>query len=135
MISLFLATVIGWYLVITSVFLLFRHETLKSAMNDVLAQRGLLLILAIITLILGLLLVASHNIWVMGWPVVITLFAWLVLITGLLRLFLPDMAIKMGHAFLHHPVRMKIAGVVFLIIGLFLLYWAYFFDASLVVVL
>jgi len=130
MISLFLATVIGWYLVITSVLLLFRHDTLKLAMADILSQRGLFMIVAIMTLILGLLLVVSHNIWVVGWPVVITLFAWLVLLSGLFRLFLPDTAMRVGQGFLRHPIKMKIVGVVFLIIGLFLLYMVYFLNTN-----
>lgn len=126
MITLFLATVIGWYLVIVSLFLIFQHEHVKSVTSEIMANRGLFFVLAIITLILGLLLVASHNLWVMGWPVVITLFSWLVLISGILRLYCPDTAFKMGRSFTNDPNRMKIAGVVFLLIGLFLLFHVYY---------
>ncbi len=126
MVTLFLATIIGWYLVIVSLFLLMRHDILQKGMQDIMAQPGLLLFLAIITVILGLLMVVSHNIWVLGWPIVVTLFSWLVLIVGLIRLFFPDTAVKMGRQFLIHPNRMVIAGIVFLIIGLFLLFMVYF---------
>lgn len=126
MVTLFLATIIGWYLVIVSLFLLVRRDVLQRGMKDIMSQHGLLLVLAIITVILGLLMVVSHNIWVLGWPVVVTLMSWLVLIVGLIRLFFPDEAIKMGQGFLIHPNRMIIAGIVFLIIGLFLLFMVYF---------
>lgn len=126
MVTYFLASVIGWYLVIFSLFLLLRRSIAKSAMGEIMAQPGLILILAVITVILGLLMVISHNVWVMGWPIILTLFSWLVLIVGLLRLFCPDFAIKMGQGFIGHPTRMTVAGVIFLIVGLFLLYMVYF---------
>ncbi|WP_367607078.1 hypothetical protein [Legionella sp. W05-934-2] len=124
--TLFLATVIGWYLVIVSLFTLFRRDASIAVMQDIMGQRSLVFILAVFTLILGLLMVASHNVWVMGWPVVVTLFSWLVLLSGLVRFFCPETAIKMGHYFINHPTRMTISTVIFLIIGLFLLYQVYF---------
>jgi len=126
--SMFLTIVIGWYMVIFGALILIRHSYVKSVMADILVQRGLFFILAIITLILGLLLVASHNIWIMGWTVIITVFGWMVLIGGLFRLFFPEEAKKLGQSFLNHPVGMKIAGVVFLIFGVVLLLHVYHFH-------
>ncbi|KTD33479.1 Integral membrane protein (PIN domain superfamily) [Legionella moravica] len=126
MTTLFLATVIGWYLVIVSLYSLFQYEQLKSVAAEIMGQRGLFFVLAIMTLILGLLLVTSHNIWVMSWPVVITIFSWLVLISGLIRMFCPDTANKMRQSFLNNPVKMKIAAVVSLLVGLFLLFHVYY---------
>lgn len=125
MITNFLAIVIGWYLVITSLYLLLRYEQAKSVMIEVMEQRSLLFILAIITLILGLIMVTVHNVWVLAWPVIITLFCWLVLISGILRLFCPDTVIRMGQAFLDDPIKMKVAALIFLLIGLFLLFQVY----------
>ncbi|RUR18515.1 hypothetical protein ELY21_07375 [Legionella sp. km535] len=126
MTTLFLATVIGWYLVIVGLYSLFQYEQLKSVAAEIMGQRGLFFVLAIMTLILGLLLVTSHNIWVMSWPVVITIFSWLVLISGLIRMFCPDTANKMRQSFLNNPVKMKIAAVVSLLVGLFLLFHVYY---------
>lgn len=123
--TIFLATVIGWYLVIVGLFLLVRRQTLQGVMADFISQRSLVFLLAIITLILGLLMVVSHNIWVMGWPVIITILSWLVLIGALIRLFFPDCAIKMGENALKHPNRLIISGIIMLLIGLYLLYMVY----------
>ncbi len=123
--SLYLGAVIGWYLVIVSLLLLFRRDVVSAAMSEIMVQRGLFFVFAVITLILGLIMVVGHNIWVIGWPVVVTLFSWLVLISGLLRLLFPDLAIKMGHGLLNHPIRITITGVVFLSIGVYLLFSVY----------
>ncbi|WP_298623653.1 hypothetical protein [uncultured Legionella sp.] len=126
MVTLFLATVIGWYLVIVSLFTLCRYEQVKSISSEILGNRGLFFIVALITLILGLLMVVSHNIWVMGWPVLITLISWLVLISGLLRLLCAGTANRMGQSFLANPTRMKTVSLILLIIGVFLLLQVYY---------
>ena len=128
MITIFLASVIGWYLVIFSFLVLFKHEYISSVASEIMARREVFFILALITLILGLLLVMSHNIWVMGWPVIITLFGWLVLISGIIRLFLPEWAHQMSRPFLSHPMSLKITAIVLLLVGLFLLFHVYYFT-------
>lgn len=121
----FLATVLGCYLTIFSLFLLFRYEFAKSVMGDILAHRGMFFLMAIITVILGLLMVVSHNIWVKDWTVAVTIFAWATLIGGVVRLFCPEMVMKSGTSFINHPVRLKIIGGLLLILGLFLLFHVY----------
>jgi len=125
MATLFMATVIGWYLVIVSLFLMFRTEYVKSIIVDLVAQRGLLFIVALLTVIMGLMMVTVHNIWVLEWPLVITLFSWLVLLGGLARLFCLDHLAEMSQSFLNHPIRLKISGLIYLLIGLFLLFHVY----------
>lgn len=126
MTTYFLATVLGWYLVIMSLLLIFRREVVTSAMQNVMEQPGLLLIIAFITLIIGLLMVVSHNYWVMGWPVIVTLFGWLALISGLIRLFSPETVHKMWNKMGDKPHTFTTAGVILLVIGLFLLFQVYF---------
>lgn len=124
--SIFLATILGWYLVIIGLFVLFRQNIVKPIMEDILSQRALLFIMALITLMVGLLLVLSHNVWVMEWPVIITILAWMILVGGILRLFAPEYVIRMGRRFLKKPVHITIMGIINLVIGLFLLFRVYF---------
>lgn len=127
MATMFLATVMGWYMVTFGCLLLFRDQHVKSVITDVIAQRGVFFLLGIITFLLGLLMVASHNVWVMGWEVSVTVVSWLVLIIGLMRLFLPIEA-TMSMSFLHHPMRMKAVGIVLIIFGGYLLFHVYHFQ-------
>lgn len=124
--SIFLAKVIGWYFVITSVFTLTRQDAMKSLIGDIIAERALMFFIAVVTLILGLLLVLSHNVWLMGWPVMITIVAWLVLIAGLIRLFAPEYSIKMAQWWLRNPAYFITVTVICLLLGIYLLYMAYF---------
>lgn len=125
MVTQFLAMVIGWYLVIMSVLLLFRLDVVTRGMQAILVNEGLILLLAVLTLILGLLLVVSHSIWVMGWPVIITLFSWLVLFSGIIRLFCPEWVMQVGQVMLVNRHWIRIAAIGMLILGVFLLAKAY----------
>lgn len=126
MVTYFLASVMGWYLLIMGLLLLFRRDIVTSAMSDVMAQRGLLFVIAFITLIIGLMIVVSHNIWVMGWPVIITILGWLAVISGLIRLYCPETIHRMWDKMATKPEIFSIAGVLILLLGLFLLYKVYF---------
>ncbi len=122
----FLATVIGWYFVIMSLLLLIRRDIVVTAMRELMGQRAVMLVVGIITLILGLLMVTSHNIWVMGWPVIVTIISWLILIGGLFRLYCPDTVYKIWNKTIDKSEKLTVCAVVTLIIGLFLLYKVYF---------
>lgn len=126
MMTNFLGLVLGWYLVIFSLLIFLRHEPLQSLLTDLVKQKVVFFVIALITLIMGLLMTASHNIWVMGWPVVITILSWLILIGGLIRLFFPDKTREMATWFLNDPKRIKIAAIFCFILGLFLLFKVYF---------
>lgn len=109
-------------MVIMSFFLVFRRGEMKSLMKDILSQPALYFVIAIVTLILGLLMVTSHNIWVMGWPVVVTVIAWMVLISGILRLLFPEFAGKMGRKCIESAYGLWVTASVNFIIGAYLLY-------------
>lgn len=122
----FLAAILGWYLVIVSLLLLIRREIVVTAMKELMGQRAVMLVVGIITLIIGLLMVLSHNVWVMGWPVIVTVFAWLILIGGLFRLYCPDTVYKIWNKMIDKSELFITIGVITLLIGLFLLYKVYF---------
>lgn len=127
-ISIFLAKIIGWYFIIMSLFTLIKPQFVKTLMSDILTRNSLLFFTAIVTLILGIILVVSHNIWIWGWPVIITLISWLVLISGITRLFFPDTVKKTWQCWIHHPNYLMIATVISLLIGIYLIYIAYFWG-------
>lgn len=124
--STFLALALGWYMLIFGILILIRQDYLRTAMADILSSHGLFLLTGVITFLLGLLMVLSHNIWVRNWPVLVTVLSWLTLISGLIRLFFPETALSAWRSILHHPNGLNITGIVTLIIGLFLLYYGYY---------
>ena len=93
--SIFLAQVIGCFIFFVSVAMLVHHQRFKKTMNDFLASHSMVAFSGNLSLLLGLLVVISHNIWVSEWPVVITIVGWIVLLQGLMRIFFPEAFVKM----------------------------------------
>lgn len=118
-ISIFLAKVIGLYMLIAGGLVFRGPSYYKQLTEDVMTQRGVLLVSGIMTLILGILMVLTHNIWVADWRVLITILSWWALIKGVLLLYFPDKL----HNF---AVRMQEGSAFYLLTVLVLLLGAFF---------
>ena len=80
----------------------------------------------VLSLIVGMLVVVSHNVWEGSWRVLITLIGWISIIKGLIRLFSPHTVVSVGRRVMHGSLYTMLM-VIFLIIGLVLTYngfWA-----------
>ena len=88
-VTFFLAKGFSIYLVVIGIAMLFNREYYTTAANEMLDHSGLSFFTSIFTLILGIILVLSHNIWTLNWTVVITVLAWLTFLKGILRLLMP----------------------------------------------
>ena len=124
-ISIFLAKVIGLYFVIVSLILLIKPEQFRDYALSFLKNKVQLLPTALFTLILGILMVISHNIWVYEWRVWITLISWLVLVKGVLLLFNPSWFDRFVRS-VYENGYLRVFAVIYLVVGL-LFCWKGFF--------
>lgn len=124
-ISIFLAKLMGFYLLIVGVALFFKRSFLREVLQDFYSSPGLILITSIINLILGLLIVLSHNIWEFNWTTIITIIGYLTLFKGICHLFFPEWAKKMLAKFIEKEIFVY-SGVISLVLGIYLLYHGYF---------
>ena len=96
--SLFLAKVIGLYLMFISL-AVFRHRREINALlvEEFYHNRTFVFFSGAIILILGLLVVVSHNVWELSWRGVITLLGWLTILKAIMRIFVPNVAKQFSH--------------------------------------
>ncbi|MCB1119461.1 MAG: hypothetical protein KDK65_05830 [Chlamydiia bacterium] len=120
--SLFLAKVIGLYLIIVLTAILINRRFLDRCIDELVESPCCLISTGALAVILGLLIVISHNVWTTNWPVVITIIGWLALIKGVLRLYWPQQSMDWIRNFRKKPERYTRLVVAFLIIGLWLTY-------------
>lgn len=125
--SLFLAKVIGIYLLVIGLMLLIHPKRTKEAMVEIATSKALLTMNGIIVLILGLLIVTSHNQWHTVWQGVISIIGWIALINGVIRLLIPTWGEKMVSK-VEGPTFFVISGIVMLILGIYLTYVGYFYT-------
>lgn len=113
--SFFLAKVIGLYLVMVIAAYTFRWREFQKAFDDVERSRGFILMGGIWALLLGLLLVVSHNIWEPDFRGAITLLGWFTLLKGFVRLFFPQGAVKIARRMLKTRFFIVLLGAFFLL--------------------
>ena len=81
------------------------------------------LTVAPLLLVFGLAIIINHNVWDLSWPVVVTVFGWILTIKGALYLIAPNVV----RAFANWPeqsmrIYVRSSGVVITILGLMLVY-------------
>ena len=87
--SRFLSKVIGIYLLIISVAIMTSLSQFTYYVSELVLDNPLMFVTGFFTLILGIIMVVSHNLWQWNWRIIITLLAWLTLIKGASIIFYP----------------------------------------------
>jgi uncharacterized membrane protein HdeD (DUF308 family) len=123
--SLFLARLIGPIAIVMGAAMLINPVNMREMATDFLEHRGLIFLAGILTLLAGLAIVLTHNVWVAGWPVIITIVGWLSVVGGIFRIVFPDSVKSIGEAMLSYSSGLTAAGVVQALIGGWLCYVGY----------
>jgi hypothetical protein len=124
-VSKFLSKVIGMYFIIISIAMLSNMNQFINQMNGLIHDEPLIFTTGFFTLILGILLVVSHNIWQWNWRVIITIIAWITLIKGVSIILCPQMMSNITMFFVSHVVVIYIAAVIDFILGVLLCYYGF----------
>jgi hypothetical protein len=105
---------------------LFLNSAVYYAMSqEFLRSLSLIYLSGFLTLLAGIAIVNFHNLWVSDWRVIITIFGWLAVIGGAVRLILPQAVQSVGGTMLASPAAQTIGGVVVLALGAWLTYAGY----------
>lgn len=123
-ISMFFAQVIGVYLFLWSLAMLIHATRYKKTMHEFLGNSALMAFAGGISLILGLIIVTTHNIWVTEWPILITVIGWLLILQGVMRIMFPDSTAKIWKDMMASTAYTLISWIA-LLVSIYLL-WAGF---------
>lgn len=124
--SIFLAKLLGPYCIIVAVGIMFNLKTYQKVMQDFSKNTALIYLGGVFALIIGLLIVLSHNIWVANWMVIITIFGWAGLIKGVWLIMLPNTAIKFTEAYQRKTALLVIHLIIIFALGVCLTVFGYF---------
>jgi len=79
----------------------------------------------LLTLTAGLAIVNTHNVWTTDWRVIVTIFGWLGVIGGALRVMFPQLVERVGTAMIVQGGLLVGAWIFVLLLGLWLSYLGY----------
>lgn len=121
--SFFLAKLFGLYLIVRGVMVLLKRRELQRTIDDFIKDSPLRWITGEMVLIVGLLLVLSHNVWEWSWRLVITVLSWIVLLKAVAFLLLPQGKFdKMFRSVSKKKNWYVIGGVICVVLGLYLVF-------------
>lgn len=123
--SFFLAKLIGPVLIVIGSGLLVKPTDFREMATDFLASRAMIFLSGLLTLVAGLAIVLTHNVWEFSWPVIITILGWLSVGGGVFRILFPDSVQSMGKSMLNKPTMMTVSGAIQILLGLWLCYIGY----------
>jgi len=124
--SLFFAQIIGPCLMIVGVGILANPVAYERLMGDFPKSAAMLYLGGVLALVIGLLVVLTHNVWKAGWPTVITIFGWLSIIKGAWLLVFPDTVPAVMKIYQKKSSLLFVHTIVILLIGLGLTVFGYF---------
>lgn len=124
-ISIFLARLLGLYLVIVGIACFFKREFFREVLRDFFKNPSLIAVASIINLFIGLLIVLNHNIWEFSWKMFITIIGYLSLLKGIFHLYAPEWGKKMAVKSSEWDIFVY-SGVISLALGLYLMYHGFF---------
>ena len=118
--SLFLAKVIGLYLLIIGLGMLINRKEFEPLIRQVVKDKLLIFLSGTMALLLGLLVVLSHNVWTPDWRGLITLLGWLTLLKGLMRVLLPSVAEQIRDSVMKSKNVLTVMATILAFVGLYL---------------
>ena len=89
-ISLIVVKVLGVYLIVSGLFLLFRGKTVPHLLKDFFGHPAIVYLTGAILIFLSTLLLLQNNIWDGTWRTLVTLFAWATLFKGVAYILAPE---------------------------------------------
>ena len=124
-VSKFLGKVIGIYTVLVSSAMLINMPQFISHVTGLINNESLMFLAGYITLILGILMIVSHNVWQWNWRVIITIFAWLIVLKGLCIIVYPQLIDKATLEFVQNIHGAYVAAIFDLFIGLLISFFGF----------
>jgi hypothetical protein len=124
--SIFLAKVFSLYLLIFGLAVITQRRALQIMFKELLNNKPVVFIFSFLAMIIGILLVVAHPTFTPDWRSLITLFAWLAFIKGILLLFFPEPILNWKKGLMRYNHFYYIAGTVCIILGLYLGYHGFF---------
>jgi len=119
-ISLIATKILGVYLVVSGLFLIFRGKTVPMLLKDFFNHPAIVYLTGAILVFLSTLMLIQNNVWDGSWRMIITMFTWLVFIKGVAYILIPESLSKVvSRGFIK---SLNLYGLVAIIIGLSLFY-------------
>ncbi len=123
--SIFLAKLIGPVFLVMGIAIFIDAKRFQTLAHEFIESDALIYLSGIITLPIGLAIVNTHNLWVMDWPVIITVLGWVSVAAGISRMTIPRVLKRIAGAMIDNTRYFVVPGLVTALLGAYLSYEGY----------
>lgn len=104
--------------------MLFHLDNARKLASELVDSGAGFILSGVLPVIFGGWIVATHNVWVQGWPVVVTIVGWMMLLQGMFRLLFLHTWIALVRKHLDRlPILFSLFGLIF---GMLFIYIGFF---------
>ncbi|HXF53354.1 MAG TPA: hypothetical protein VNK52_04450 [Hyphomicrobiaceae bacterium] len=118
--SAFIARLIGPLLLVNALAILINRKGFQEMISGATRNPAVIYFAGLLTLLAGLTIVEFHNVWTLGWPLIITLIGWLAIVGGIARTMFPARMAAIGESMVLRERLMVGGAVVSALVGGFL---------------
>lgn len=118
--SVFIASLIGPALMAIAVAILTNRRALEAMAGQMPDNLAVVFLAGLALLVIGIAIVRVHGAWSNDWTVIVTLFGWLAMLGGLVRMMIPEKAAALANEIIKNRVATLSMAVFMLLIGGFL---------------
>ncbi len=123
--AIWISKFLGPVILALSIPMIVTPTILQETTRRFLADSPLVLISGVLAMTAGLSIVNTHNVWVLNWTLIVTLFGWALLLGGASRIVAPRVVDRVGGAMMDRPTMTRIVGAFWALLGAFLTFKAY----------
>jgi uncharacterized membrane protein HdeD (DUF308 family) len=120
-----IAALLGPTLVVSAISILLNLGAWPQFFEQVDKDPVVIIFSGFVLLVAGLAIVYFHNRWAAAWPVLVTIFGWLAIISGVLRMVFPRQLLELGVKAIQAQSFLIPDAIVLFVLGAFLSYKAY----------
>ncbi len=123
--SRFIAKLIGPVCIAGGLGMLFNTAVFKAMFEHAIHDHILIYLGGVIALSIGLAIVVLHNDWRWRWPLIITVFGWVAVVGGIVRIVAPQLVEQFAGQMIAQPNFFNVEGSIALLLGVLLSYFGY----------
>lgn len=120
--TVILAKIFGLYFLVLSFAFLFNPDRFRRLYQQIEKDENFLFIGGILALLIGAFVISVHNVWVLDWPVIITVLGWWSLIKGSILLISPRSIILFSFIQNRSDMFYRLISVFWMALGIFFIY-------------
>jgi len=124
-VSIFLARLLGPLFLLPGIGILINPRVFRALATEVVRSVTLIYLFGLVDFAAGLAIVLNHNVWTLGWPLLVTLIGWVLLIRGAARIAVPDLILGYAARFVGNKQIYPFVGAAAVILGLVLCYFGF----------